>query len=209
MTKFSNLCNFFSHVSYFFFSSVKIDGPTNVCRTAGCVRAASEILEFMDKGVDPCQDFYDFSCGGFINNTLLSDDKTTIDTFSLVRDKTQEQLYKLISSNVTSTDVRAFVLAKNLFQACMNRPTIETLGLQPVVDIHRSMGGWPCVEGDQWDRSFSWNWIDASTKFRKLGFSHSYIFGLDINADMKNSTVRRLAVIVFHFFCKVDLIYFT
>lgn len=124
----------------------------------------------------------------------MADDRTSIDAFTLVRDKTQEKIYKLINANITSADIRAFALAKNLFRSCMNRTLIEKQGLQSLIDIHTFLGGWPCVDGDQWDRSFSWNWIDANTKFRKLGFSHFYLFGLDINADMKNSTIRRLVV---------------
>lgn len=174
--------------------SEETDGSTNVCKTPECVQAAAEILDFMDKSVDPCHDFYDFSCGTFINNTLLADDRTSIDSFTLVRDKTQEQLYKLINANISSTDIRAFAMAKSLFRACMNRTLIEKLGLQPLIEIHSKLGGWPCVDGDQWDRTFSWHWIDTNTKFRKLGFSHFYLFGLDMNADMKNSTVRRLVV---------------
>lgn len=114
----------------------------------------------------------------------------------MVRDKTHEQLYKLINANITDTDIRAFALAKNLFRACMNRTLIEKQGLQPLIDIHKALGGWPCVDGDVWDSKFTWNWTTANTKFRKLGFSHFFIFGLDVNADMKNSTVRRLVVSV-------------
>ena len=47
-----------------------------VCLTESCVVAAADLLKQMDRKVDPCQDFYKFSCGGFIADTVLPEHKT-------------------------------------------------------------------------------------------------------------------------------------
>ena len=47
-----------------------------VCLTEACITQTGELLEQMDRTVDPCQDFYQFSCGGYIQNTVLPDHKT-------------------------------------------------------------------------------------------------------------------------------------
>ena len=52
------------------------DSP--VCLSEGCVVAAGDLLTQMDRNVDPCQDFYNFACGGYIANTVLPQDKTEI-----------------------------------------------------------------------------------------------------------------------------------
>ena len=48
-----------------------------VCQTEGCKQQAANLLEQMDRTVDPCQDFYQFACGGFINKTGVPKDTPT------------------------------------------------------------------------------------------------------------------------------------
>ena len=40
---------------------------SDVCSTTSCVLAAASFLESMDETIDPCQDFYSFVCGNFID----------------------------------------------------------------------------------------------------------------------------------------------
>ena len=51
--------------------------PAPVCLSDGCVVTAADLLQQMDRKVDPCQDFYKFACGGFVADTVLSQDKTS------------------------------------------------------------------------------------------------------------------------------------
>ena len=53
--------------------------------TKDCVTAASRIIQDMDASIDPCQDFYAFSCGGFIDNTNVPADKAQVGTMSQMR----------------------------------------------------------------------------------------------------------------------------
>ena len=36
-----------------------------ICNTPGCVRAAYTLLQNMDSTAEPCEDFYQYACGGF------------------------------------------------------------------------------------------------------------------------------------------------
>lgn len=83
-----------------------LDKATSVCYTPGCVEAAANVLNFMDSSVDPCNDFYDFACGKFLADTTLSDEKVSIDTFSLARDTMESELLQLIESPVGANDTR-------------------------------------------------------------------------------------------------------
>ena len=54
-----------------------------VCQTEGCKEETARLLEQMDRTVDPCQDFYQFACGGFINKTVIPKDKKKVGDGSL------------------------------------------------------------------------------------------------------------------------------
>lgn len=75
----------------------------------------------MDDKVDPCDDFYDFACGSFVKNTRIPDDKTSVNTFSIITDQLQEQIRALLDEPIDFEEPKPFILAKVLYQACMNR----------------------------------------------------------------------------------------
>lgn len=45
--------------------AVQDESAGKVCNSKGCISAAHHILENMDPEVDPCDDFYQYACGGF------------------------------------------------------------------------------------------------------------------------------------------------
>ena len=42
--------------------------------------------------MDPCEDFYNFACGGFIQNKVIPDDKSKYSAFTELSDKLNEQV---------------------------------------------------------------------------------------------------------------------
>lgn len=165
-----------------------------ICLTPGCIHAASHALDAMDTSVEPCDDFYSYACGNFVKNTMIPDEKVSVNTFSLIGDKLQEQLRALISEEAKAGESKPFTLAKDLYKACMNKTVIEERGLKPFLNISDKLGGWPAVVGDRWDDESSWTWIQAVKDFRKVGYSMDYIFDFSIGIDLKESNKRIIDV---------------
>ena len=44
---------------------------TTMCLTPECVKLAASVLAAIDQTADPCTDFYKFSCGNWIRNTII------------------------------------------------------------------------------------------------------------------------------------------
>ncbi|NP_001036959.1 neutral endopeptidase 24.11 [Bombyx mori] len=159
------------------------------CSAPGCIHTASRLLLNMDEKVDPCDNFYDFACGSFLKNTRIPGDKTSVNTFSIITDQLQEQIRSLLDEPVTPEEPRPFVLAKTLYQACMNRTAIEARGVQPLLDMLKRLGGWPVLDGQSWDEN-SFSWEQSVYKFRDAGYSVDYFLDFSISVDVKNSTRR-------------------
>lgn len=75
----------------------------------------------MDEEADPCSNFYDFACGGFVKRTIIPDDKTQMTTFGMLNDKLDEQVRILVEEPPQINEPKPFVLIKNLYQSCMNK----------------------------------------------------------------------------------------
>ena len=50
--------------------------------TKDCVTASARMIQNMDENIDPCKDFYAFSCGGFIDNTNIPQGNAGVSTMS-------------------------------------------------------------------------------------------------------------------------------
>lgn len=108
-----------------------VDSKKNdeVCMTPGCVHAASKMLEQMDSSVEPCDDFYNFACGQYVEDTIIPDDKVSVNAFSVISDKLQEQLRTIITAPIDDDELEPFKNVKRLYTACMNKSKIEELFL--------------------------------------------------------------------------------
>ncbi|XP_076662918.1 M13 family metallopeptidase neprilysin 2 isoform X4 [Andrena cerasifolii] len=160
-----------------------------VCYTPECVHTASRILKNMDVEVEPCDDFYDFACGGFLKATNIPDDKSSVNTFTEISDQLQNQLRTSIEEKSPPNEPKPFRLAKNLYQACMNKTAIEQQGLDPLLNILQQLGGWPVLEGDNWNET-GFDWKESVYKFRNMGYSVDYFIDFSVGVDLKNSTKR-------------------
>ncbi|XP_031344609.1 neprilysin-2-like isoform X1 [Photinus pyralis] len=161
----------------------------NVCLTTGCIRTAADVLNNMDQTVDPCDDFYQFACGNFIQKTNIPDDKSSVTSFSVISDLLQEQLRTMIEEPVKPREPKPFVLLKRVYKSCMNKTAIESDGLTTIKSILKDLGGWPVLEGPKWEEG-KFNWRQSVYKFRKAGYSVDYFLDFSIGIDFKNTSRR-------------------
>lgn len=102
-------------------SNDEIDYDKARCSTLSCVHSSALLLQKLDLDVNPCEDFYQFACGGYISEQNTPDEKSTVDTLSLMYEQLIEYLLRLFEnpSEETSTkEVHKF--AQNFFDSCMD-----------------------------------------------------------------------------------------
>lgn len=169
--------------------SSKNCGNSQICYSEGCIQTSAKLLSNMNRSIDPCNDFYRFACGRFLEETIIPDDKSSQSSFSTIGDELELQLRSIIEEPPKDSDIKPFRLAKNLYKVCMNKTQIENQGLDHMKYILKHLGGWPVLEGDHWNEG-DFSWRSSVYKFRKYGYSVDYFIDFSVGVNLKNSTER-------------------
>eukprot|EP00794_Sanderia_malayensis_P015175 gene15175-16734_t len=156
--------------------------------TADKVKVSAGMLNRMDLKANPCNDFYQYSCGNWVDKTPIPDSKTKYSTFSQLSTRNREIIklemnkIALKTKNISSLAIQNAV---KFYQACMNKKVIEKRYDQPLKDLIKKYNSWP-VTNSSFDAT-SWNWTDTFTRFHKY-LSLAPIFNMYVGDDIKNST---------------------
>lgn len=161
----------------------------SVCTTSKCKRAAiaATVVERIDFTVNPCDDFYRFACGKFLNKTKISDGQLNVDSFTEIKDKVHEQLKSLLNESYNANDPASFKIAKKLYQQCISKP-FQKHGTELIHDIQAKFGLWPKTKQDSLNDASTSNWTYLIKEFRRFGFDTNSIIGLGVEVDLKNSS---------------------
>ncbi|XP_058823169.1 neprilysin-2-like [Topomyia yanbarensis] len=148
----------------------------------------------MDLNVEPCDDFFNYACGRFVRKTTIPDDRVSINTFSVIRDRLKEQIHSLVSENVIENEPEPFKFSKNLFRICMNKTQIQKNGIKPLEAVFDHFGGWPVLKEDKWNFDSTWSWVKSVKDCRRLGYSTDYLINFSVGSDLENSSRRTIKI---------------
>ncbi|HEX7419669.1 MAG TPA: M13 family metallopeptidase [Thermoanaerobaculia bacterium] len=98
----------------------------------------------MDKSADPCSDFYQFTCGGWMVSNPIPPDQAAWSVYGKLEEENVQYLWGVLEDDAKTSADRTPVQQKigDYFAACMDTPAIETLGakpLQPLLDEIRAI----------------------------------------------------------------------
>jgi putative endopeptidase len=88
----------------------------------------------MDRSVDPCVDFFSYSCGGWVKNNPIPPDQSAWDTYSKMEDQNRLRLRGILEAASQPNPNRSAVQQKigDYYAACMDEKAINSKGIEPL-----------------------------------------------------------------------------
>ncbi|KAF9933257.1 hypothetical protein FBU30_006025 [Linnemannia zychae] len=133
-----------------FVRSAPISPPTrgtitnqDVCTTPQCQAIAAGFIHDMDPNVNPCENFEQFTCGGFLEKTQLPPGKLKINPMSIINDQNSVIIREISDVSLGKAPQAApgdLAAASNLkklhgmWDSCMDVNSIAKRGRDPIVN---------------------------------------------------------------------------
>lgn len=163
---------------------------STVCVTEGCIDAAFHMFHALNRSVKPCDDFYEYACGGWLQNHPIPESKSFWGIYSALQEDNERLLRQLLATPTRSPTMKK---AKTFYDSCMNMTSINKMGAKPLLDIIDDLGGWS-ITSPNWNKTkFEFG---KTLKIVQRKYSVSAFFGVDVDADDKNSSKNIIKVSV-------------
>jgi endothelin-converting enzyme/putative endopeptidase len=138
----------------------------------------------LDKSVDPCVDFYKFSCGGWQKNNPIPADQATWSVYGKLAQENQQFLWGILEQDAKATN-RTPVQQKvgDYFAACMNTTAIDEKGWKPLEPALQRL-----------DAISSKEQVAAALALLQHRLAGTYFFGSRVGQDATDASLEIVQV---------------
>ncbi|KAK9471831.1 uncharacterized protein V1510DRAFT_419133 [Dipodascopsis tothii] len=112
--------------------------PRGVCMTADCVHVAAGVLADADLTADPCTDFFQYTCGGWVAEHPLRSDQAETFTYTDMDKRARAKSLAILQAPFPGGDAddeAIFGKASAIYKACMAEDVMAARGVEPLYDL--------------------------------------------------------------------------
>lgn len=162
---------------------------TSLCLTMDCIKAAARLSEYMDDSIDPCKDFYQYSCGGWERVTNIPKGLGRWGTFEQLAQDNYRHMIGYLSAQSVSNDAEAIKKMRQIYAACLDTEKIKEDTPEALKHYLAITGGWNETNVTQTEP-----WSINSSLVVEHYYGSSAFFEFDIEPDDYNSSIAVIKV---------------
>ncbi|KAI6226164.1 Neprilysin-1 [Aphelenchoides fujianensis] len=117
--------------------------------SAGLLKAAELLRESLNESVNPCQNFFAYSCGGWIAKNPIPKDRSNYDRYTKLSEEVNREIKALYDADI-QTNSTAIKKLKQFYSACMNTEVLNDIKTDELLENLERIGYWPIIHGDLW-----------------------------------------------------------
>ncbi|XP_012940735.1 endothelin-converting enzyme homolog [Aplysia californica] len=164
--------------------------PEGTCLTEECVSAASRLKSYMDDSVEPCNNFYEYACGGWLKKQVLEPDELKKDVGTSIGDANRIKIKSLLEVSSRANDSDYKVKPRAFYKACINEDKLEKRGSRPFFALLNEVGPFPALDPNWNETKFSLE--ETLVNLAKLALMP--IVTVAVQRDLKDTQVNRIYV---------------
>ncbi|KAH8829537.1 endothelin-converting enzyme 1 [Flagelloscypha sp. PMI_526] len=106
-----------------------------ICLTTECIVTSAEILSSLDTSQDPCENFYEFSNGGWLQKNPVPASKSSYGSFEVLAVENKKVLRKILEGDNQFSDKYDAMLLEKLqgfYDSCMDEERLDQVGDAPL-----------------------------------------------------------------------------
>lgn len=111
---------------------VENETSSSLCTSVECVASAGRLIDAMDTRVDPCHDFYQFACGGWIQRHPIPAARTSWSQLSRLDYRVSTAIRQLVDAESDAHDAGPVNSSRRMYRACIDTARCSTRGRKPV-----------------------------------------------------------------------------
>ncbi|XP_061493594.1 kell blood group glycoprotein isoform X2 [Rhineura floridana] len=144
------------------------------CNTTTCLVFLARLLNVHNKSIDPCDDFFSYTCGNWEANHTQGIHMPLVNVFDVLLEENQLIMRRRLEEPQLGVYSSAEEKAVQFYTSCMNTEQIEAQGAQPLKELVNEIGGWN-ITGSWKETDFNQTLQMLMGKYNTFPFFKAYV----------------------------------